>query len=435
MSILETFYILFKSDASEVKKGAVDAKKSTEDLNSSLKNVNESSNAVGEAFLNMGRSLAGIATGLLTVRSILGNIKEAYAYTLQINQLSNALNVNGGDLDAWGAAVARNGGSLEGFANSIGALAKHLNITNQSAVELLPRLATVFQKIGPDKALRFGSSIGLDTQMIQLLLKGRKSLEETIEKERQLGAVTKENQAIAQQFHAAWFDVSRSFQSIWIQVASRVLPIIAEIADKFTEFAKYLKQHSDLVTAALGLLATAAGIAAVAFIVLNLPIVLLLATLAALTAAFAIVYEDVAQFLRGNKSLIGYLLEKWPVVGDVITGVFDGIRKSIELVLHAYNKIKGFITGNNPDNDISFNSELVKKNINEMAENPIGYQSPSIFGSGLNDNSNRSASIQTGPITINTQATDGEGVGNALSRGLRDQLRQATGTFDDGVVA
>jgi hypothetical protein len=49
--------------------------------------------------------------------------------------------------------------------------------------------------------------------------------------------------------------------------------------------------------------------------------------------------------------------------------------------------------------------------------------------------STRSTSVSTGPITVNTQATDAEGVAGALGTTLGAQMRQATSTFDDGVEA
>ena len=43
--------------------------------------------------------------------------------------------------------------------------------------------------------------------------------------------------------------------------------------------------------------------------------------------------------------------------------------------------------------------------------------------------------VNTGPITVNTQATDGQQVANVLGSELKGQFRGAIDDTDDGVIA
>lgn len=58
-SILETFLILFESNADEVDRGNQHAKQSTDRLNDTLRTTDKLSNLAGESFTQMIRGAAG----------------------------------------------------------------------------------------------------------------------------------------------------------------------------------------------------------------------------------------------------------------------------------------------------------------------------------------------------------------------------------------
>lgn len=423
MSILETFYIMFKSDSKDVKKGAEDAKKSTEQLNQSLKTVNTSTDHVGAAFANMGRSVLNAAIALASVGAILGNIKGAYQYTLGLDQNSRALNVNIETLDAWGRAVQRNGGTAQGFQQSIKSLAQSLNIRNQDAVRLLPMLADTFQKVGPDRSMRWGQKMGLDQSTILLLQQGRREVDMVIARQKELGSVTKQDGEIAQRFNNQWSDMTFALRIAWVHVASEILPVIGKLIDGVTDLAIYMQKHSTAIVGAL------IGIGS-AVLYFNASLLVIPLLIAAAVAAFAILFEDIVAFAKGNNSLIGDLLNKWPKVGEVIKSVFNGIKTTIDYVIEGFRRFKNILKGGDIQHAVP-TFEFIQKGMEDAEKTPLMAQtSNSIFNGG----NSKATSVYTGPITINTQATDGEEVGTALSRGLKDQLRQVTGSFSDGVM-
>lgn len=435
MSILETFYILFKSDSKDVKKGADEAKKSTEDLSASLSKVNSGANRVGESFVGMGRSIAGAAAALLTVGAVVSNMKEAYKYTLGLEQTSQALNVNIETLDAWGRAVQKNGGTAQGFQSSIQNLAKTLNVRNSDAIRMLPMLADSFKNAGPDRSMRFGQHIGLDQATIMLLQQGRREVEAVINRQKELGTVTQHDAEIARNFNSSWSDMTFSFRMMWVQVGSTVLPILGKVIDGFTEVAKSLQKHSDVIIGAFIGIGAAVLIFTAPLIAANAVIIGIAVSAAGAIAAVALLYEDIAAFAKGNESAIGHLLKRWPMVGEVIKTVFQGIKWQIDFVTKSFRylvegleKVGSLFSQKWKEAHPYFGT--IPAMMDEVDNSPFAAQTTNSI---LNGGNSKNTSINTGPITINTQATSGEEVRGALDRGLRDQLRQATGTIDDGV--
>lgn len=438
MSVLETFYILFKSNSAEVKKGTEETEKTVKKLEESLGHVTTNANQVGSAFTIMGRSIAGAAAAFISAGAILANLKDTYAYTLQLSQASEALNVNAESLDVWGRAVQRNGGTVEGFQQSLRGLATTLNIRNQDALRLLPMLANTFKNAGVERSNAFGRKLGLDQATIMLLQQGRREVEAVIQRQKELGTVTKQDTDIANSFNKAWQETGFNFRFMWLALERTVLPILEKIIIGFGKVAKYFTEHSNLlIGAAIGIGAAIAFLAA-PFIAANAVMLTTAGIIAGLITLFAFLYDDIKVFVEGGNSLIGAMLEKWPMVGRVIKAVFDEIKEAITSVIDIFNKlIEGFNKVNSflvgvENKAISGIIKFAKGELGEAESNPIASQtSNSIFNGG----SSKSATVYTGAITINTQAKDGEEVGNVLAQHLNGYFIKATGAIDDGVLA
>src|SRR5690606_28058201 len=114
MSIIETFYILFKSDTSSIKKGAEEAEAVTEKVAASLKKVDAGATTAGRSFLGFAHSASRLLAAYVGAGAVLSTFKTSASYINDIGNASRALNVNVEDLDAWGYAVTRAGGTAQG---------------------------------------------------------------------------------------------------------------------------------------------------------------------------------------------------------------------------------------------------------------------------------------------------------------------------------
>ena len=88
MSILDTFYILFKSDTKELKKGAEEAEKTTKHLDESLKKLGRDSESVGHSFLAMAESFTGLIAGAFSAATVISGVSSALEYGQQLSQTS-----------------------------------------------------------------------------------------------------------------------------------------------------------------------------------------------------------------------------------------------------------------------------------------------------------------------------------------------------------
>jgi hypothetical protein len=433
VAILDTFYILFKADSK-------DAEKSFKGVNDSIVRMDQSLNKFARKWL----SLYGIFKGLTS----------AVGYAFELTQASQALNVNIGELDAWGGAVQKTGGTVEGFTKSLESMAEHLGTSPKIALQLLPKVADQFKRLNQVQALRYGKLLGLDTPTILLLQQGRREVEALVARQKQLGVVTTRNSIIFKHFQNTIQDAGRGFKSLIRDYILAAIPVIDKILEKFTEFTIYLRQHSGLIKGALIPIATVLGIIAAEMVITAGSTAILVGIVLALAAAFALAYDDIQTFQQGGDSIIGRMLERWPELGKVIKWVLNDLKLAGENIVWFFGKILDVI------NDVikaaklldkivspyldSFIEELkaqgadvhlfgAKSAIDSASKNPLTSQiGSSVFNNRSGDT--KEVNITISEIQINTQATDPREIAYGLSAELNRQFRQTQNDVAGGVL-
>lgn len=354
MTILESFFIMFGSDASELETESKKAKKSVDNLQDSLSATDQVSQKLGSSFTNVIKKAGGMLAALASVAAVIGGIRSAAQFSDQLGKLSDALGVDIQELSVWGDVVKKAGGTAEGFQDTVrsmtAALAdfatkgksraapffQELGIKMTDArgkargfIELLPEIARAFEKLGKAESLGIGQKMGLDTGTIMLLQQGGKAVDELIRKQKELGGITKLNAEIAAKFHNAWDDTTSSFRNAFAQLNNTLLPVLTKFLEHVTTVINFLRKNEKFATGlfiAIGAAITAfvlpplltmAGAALVAFA----PFFLVGAAVAALVGIFALLYDDIQHFLAGNDSLTGEILKRWPIIGDVLRGI------------------------------------------------------------------------------------------------------------------
>lgn len=437
MSVLENFYIMFKSDISEVKKGIEEVKKLLDQQQKATEDLDEKTKKVGNSFLELAKA-AGKFLGLgYAAHTVLRHMNEASDYAVQLGDASRALNVNASELDAWGNAVKNTGGTAEGFQHSLRALADHFGTTSQVALRTLPQLADTFHRLSNFRALQYGKILGLDESTILLLQSGRREVETMIQRQRELGVVSQQDIEISQKYRQANNDLDTAFRSLDTTLGRTVIPILTKFYNFLVPIIEYVKRHKDLVIGAFIGIGAAAVIMLAPFIAANLPIIAATAAITALIAAVAIAYEDIKAYFEGHESLTGDLIKRWSHAKNVVTDAiramgfifFDAFLKPIELALKAVEKLFHYFGG---DKKLTADIEGAKYLLDSASSSPIASQtSNSIFNSQASSKNN---SVVTGPITVNTQATSPVGIGTALGKGIQEHLWQANNQFGDGVA-
>lgn len=387
MSILETFYIMFKSDASNVKKGAEEAKKATTSLESSLKNIDKTSEHAGQSFLNLARSASSVLGAFVSTGALFSNFQGTINAVKELGNVSRELNVNVETLDAWGHAVQKTGGTARGFQSSLKSLSLALNSTAEVALQSLPAMAESFGKMNNAQANRYGASLGLDQATIYLLQKGRREVEETIKKQKELGLVTKEEVEATRKYDDALYNLGRVMGSVRRELVMPYLPNLQKVFD-------YLLKHKGLIEGAMIGISGAVTVLALSLIKLN-PV---LASVTALLTAFSLAYEDYQKFKEGEPSVIGLGVDK-----------FKKQSKGVELL--AEHIAPNFLS----DKSLaSFSNQYMHL--------------PKILG-GQGYGSN---TVNVGDVTIQTNATNGKEVAESF-HGYLNELWMSNSQFDNGV--
>lgn len=510
--ILDTFYLLFQSNSKDLVVGAKDAEKATDNLENKLKETEGVSTKLAGSFSGLIGAASGAIGAILSVSAVISGIHAATEYSHAIGQVSDQLGYSTEVLDAWGGAVEKAGGSASYFYstvktmdNALKEMAKggdaeaakafkklgiHIKDNHKKArefIDLLPEIAKSFEGLSKSKSDELGSKMHLDSGTIMLLQKGGKEVEALIGRQKELGLVTQKDAEIAEKFKAQQNDTTHAFRSLFVSIASDVLPIFEKIYKFFESVAVYMRKNKDLVIGSV----IGISVALLALVdvgkLLNIVFskwLIIIPILAAIGSSIGLIYEDFVVFRKGGESAIGDIVKKFPelkdmldLIGqaiDAVTGYFKemnltpftalvkvlnvilevigAIYKAAKPLVSVIGAVADFagenIAGNTENRNIAdqLNKTTEENNrkrkliqgtasaIGSFDRSSLSLQTPNSISSS-SSNSNKTSNVTTGPITINTQATNSDEIANAFSQNLKKQMDHAQSNYDDGVLA
>lgn len=363
MSILETFYILFKTDADDAAKDIEKVDKASDKAAGGLNKMDAAATGVGASFKRMAAAIVGPLLTLATAGAAL-NIAMARATAIrELDQFSSKLNSSISDVDAFQRSVKGMGGETaaaldslvkigekvnEAFSDAESGAAKDFKAWGLAikdakgqalgASDAMLALAKNLEGVSKAEALARIKKLGIeDAATIDLLLKGRAALEARIRAEKELGVVTEGRAENVRRYYGELGRAQNALASIGNAILDALLPSMTKAIEVFGNLAEWVGRNKTLVT---GFLIGVAGVitavylpaitaAAAATIAATWPFLAIGAAIAAVGAAFALAYEDVMAFLNGQPSLIGALAERYQVVADVIKFIgktFRGVK-------------------------------------------------------------------------------------------------------------
>lgn len=344
-SLLESFLILFESDAEDVKKGAADAGDATDRLEEKLRGADKTAEQLGKSFLGLTRSAKATITALVSAGVTAFTAVNTAQQTDALGKFSRALGLNASEVNLWEQAVIRSGGTAESFRGSLGSLTRQLTdfaLTGggeaaevlarlgisafdaagdiRSAFDVLPELASAFERLTEAEAFGFGQKLGLDQATILLLKSGRTELARTLTDLEKLGLVTEAQTKTAAAFNDAWADLVQAFTTAKNDLNAFLLPVFAQVIDVVKNLVFFIRTNGDLIT---GFFIGLSGVLTAVFLpamvrvaattlLAAAPFLLIGGAILAAAAAIAVLYEDVKAYTEGNASLIGQLEKEYP---------------------------------------------------------------------------------------------------------------------------
>lgn len=501
MTILDSFYILFESDASKLDKGLAESEKKAEDLTGKLGSVDVAAGRMGASLMQSLAAFAGAALATVSLAAMTREIFQATEQADKLNESAQRLAISIESLSAWGDLVKKNGGSAEGFIASIEGLNQQLTqleITGKSraapflkelgidldeaankgknAMDFLPQIADAFAGMDKQKSVALGRRLGFDQATIMTLQAGRREVEALIAKEKELGVITQKQGEIADAFGDQMDDTRHAFRSVWLGVSEYILPPLTWMLQKFQEVATWMRKHSDFIVGLMIAIGSAITFYALpplismasAVVVAFAPFILAGLLVAALSTAFALLYDDIMTFIDGGDSMIGAILNRWPIIGDVVGAIVDafrdlwGVAESVgaflvqlwdnptrafaDFLAFVLNGIKTLVNsipglgaalgalGVNLDASGTGSAvEAGKAAIGQAAGTPLSAQTSNSINT--TNKGNRTTQVTVGKVEVKTAATDAEGISKAIGGSMQAQMRQAASNYDDGVLA
>ncbi|MFN6957819.1 hypothetical protein [Proteus mirabilis] len=319
-------------------KTAIDEAKAQEHLQKELSET-------GSKYQEAGSSVAGFATKALGAVGIVMSIGTIFSESVSrsqeietLDKLGKQIGVATADVDAFSGAIAELGGSRESAQADLSAMAKSFGNTKDSMEKVL-QTADKVQGMSFDKAKKTLEGMGVsDEKTIELMMKGRKELERTMGIQKEYSGISKESIESSIKFNSAMGKFKQSSGMLKNSFLEMVIPVLAKGLDWLTKFISFCKENKNLLIGFFSAVGLAVALyyvppmlaAASATLAATWPIIAIIAIITLLAMAFAIVYDDIMNFIDGNDSMIGRILDKYPQLKVVIFALWETFKKLFE---------------------------------------------------------------------------------------------------------
>ena len=378
MALLDTLLLVFKADTSQADAGLDSARKKSDELIDSIRDADA---AAGKAGASLKAMAAGALGGLAAAFSVSAAISGAFARSdniWAIEQTSDAIGAAIENVDAFGKAAEAMGGDAQGARDSLTDMAekmgeamsdvesgaakafKSLGISLKSAdggtkdaitgmldlagaVEGLDRSAAVF------KIKELGIT---DNRTVEMILKGRQELERMLRVQKEQGVVTKEAAENARKLTEATGSLKNSMSNAGNSFLDSIIPALTKVIEWLGKGVSWMQDNKDFVIGFFGSIAAvvtalylpAMASAAIATLAATWPLLLIGAAIAAAAAAFALIYDDIMNFVDGNESFIGQVFEKYPMVEKIVMTLIDAFRQMWQILITGAQQVGDFVT-------------------------------------------------------------------------------------------
>lgn len=305
--------------------------------------------ALAEKSLNF----AGIST---TITGLISDATARAAEIESIDKLGREINITTQDVDAFSGSVAALGGTRSAAQADLSAMAKAFGFAGDSMEKVL-QTADKVQGMSFGEAKKTLGGLGVeDNGTIELLMKGREELSRMMETQKDYGGITRESIEQSISFNNAMLSLEQSAGLLKNSLMGMLIPALAQGLDWLEKIVVFAKENKNFVTGffiavaavVTGKYVHAMKLAQISTWTAMLPVMAVVAGILLLTAVFALVYDDIMNFIDGNDSMIGRILDSYPGLKAVILTVweafvvlFDFIMSVIgvvaDIVVAAYN--------------------------------------------------------------------------------------------------
>lgn len=557
MALLDALTYIIDADNSKLNKEIDKSEKKTDEFGKSMLTAEGRAGLmeakIKGAFTRIGAAILATVAASKALETFNNHVQTVE----QIRNTSDALGVAIEDVDAFGKAIERMGGDAQGARDTLTDMAESIGEALQDmesgraktfkglgislkdaqgqakgAIDVMHDLAGAVEGMSRQEAVFRIKELGItDNRSVELILKGRQELERMLRVQKEQGVVTKESAERVRAYSETLARFRQSTGAAASGIVDWILPAVTWFIEKLDAVVGWMNRHDTFVkgffiglTTILTAMFLPAVISATAAVwALIAPFLAVAAPIIAVVALFALLYDDIMNFLDGNDSLIGQISEKYPIVGEVVKALAASVKAAFDLIVAAlsvgwevskavgqgivdvfskmgaaivaifkavvgavsgawdyissiFEKVSGVIgrigkwlgfggdadvrlTTTNVSNGIA-NAEaqaaeneangdarsvvsgaeaqvagsmrVAQASVGEAAANPLNnVTSNSITNAS---NTTNETNVQVGQVTVQTQATDAQGISRDIGGGLNDQLKNLQSESASGVA-
>lgn len=266
-------------------------------------------------------------------------IREAAEANVQLDNLSRNIGMSRNQLQAWGGMAEMAGGSAEGMKGSLAGLSMGITrLTTMGDTSMVPffnafgvallnadgkardldsimlDLADRFAKMDRVQAYNLAKSMGLDDGTINTLMLGRAEMEKMLEMQRNLYHSGEKEIAVSRELTRSRAYLNQQWDALKNMLADALAPHLLRLVKLVSSFADYLMRNENTMKHVFEGVAFVLGAvlipvlwsAVTALYAFIAPFALAAAAVAALGAAFVLLYDDYKTWAEGGKSLFDW---------------------------------------------------------------------------------------------------------------------------------
>jgi hypothetical protein len=338
-NVLESIYLSIKADTKELRSSLVEvnkrlievekhAKKSAMEVKKNKPAANIASGAVEE----LTGKLKQLAMAYFSVQGAIKTVNNYLSSSLDMGYAAQGMNENIETVNAFGEAVARNGGTIQGFQNSLSTLTDKMRKArlegeagiytplarlgvggfnaDTKGTDMMLRIAERMKGMSDSAAFTFGRELGFDDATIRTLQQGSGEVEKLILKYKELGVYSQKDFEAARKLKSAMLDLRQSFVYLQTQLMRFVAPALELIAIKMTAITKWMRDNEQFIRIFFTFIAAAITMIAIpAILRMAAAWIAAFAPLIILAGIVALLADDFLVWQRGGKSALGWLYE------------------------------------------------------------------------------------------------------------------------------
>ena len=266
-------------------------------------------------------------------------IRETTEANVQLDNLSRNIGMSRNQLQAWGGMAEMAGGQADAMRGSLAGLSMSITrLTTMGDTSMVPffnafgvallnadgkarnldsimlDLADRFSKMDRVQAYNLAKSMGLDDGTINTLLLGRAEMEKMLALQDRLYRSGEKEIAVSRELTSSRAYLNQQWDALKNMIADALAPHLLRLVKLVSSFADYLMRNENTMKHVFEGLAFVLGVvlipvlwsAVTALYAFIAPFALAAAAVAALGAAFVLLYDDYKTWAEGGKSLFNW---------------------------------------------------------------------------------------------------------------------------------